>query len=327
MKENLISVIVPVYNVEQYLRKCIDSIISQTYKNLEIILVDDGSKDNSGKICDEYENKDERIKVIHKKNGGLSDTRNIGLDIAKGDFISFIDSDDIVENDFFEYLIGLQKKYNSDITECNFVKVYEEKLKDFAFPKNSYHSIVVTDSYGALKNYTSFDDDISTNSVVVWNKIYKKELFEKVRFPVGKTHEDQYTMYKLLAQVNIFVTSSEAKYGYFQRADSIINKKFNEDRLSVFDAYDEVIEFLHQKNYTELEEKFQRRYLQTIIDFTDITSKLEKTEKKNFNRKLIELFENRYEKTENFVKNSDIYKDRLRFYLNFKDEFYYKISK
>ena len=134
-------------------------------------------------------------------------------------------------------------------------------------------------------------------------------------------------MYKLLNQANIFVTSSEAKYGYFQRADSIINKKFNENRLSVFDAYDEVIEFLHKKNYIELEEKFQRRYLQTIIDFTDITLKLEEPERKKFNSKLISLFENRYEKVKEFVENSDIYKDRLRFYLNFKDEFYYKISK
>ena len=325
MKKDLISVIVPTYNVEKYLDKCIDSIVNQSYKNLEIILVDDGSSDKSGEICDKWGRIDSRIKVIHKENGGLSDARNIGLDVANGEYISFIDSDDFIEKDFYVYLKDLSEKYNSDIVECNFVKAYESKLNEFEFPKNDFESITITDSYGALKIYTSFDDDISTNSVVVWNKLYKSEIFNDIRFPVGKTHEDQFTMYKILSKATTFVTSSEVKYGYFQRENSIINKKFSEKRLEIFSAYDEVISFLHKMNYTELEEKFQRRYLQTLIDFVD-KAVLENDEKNKINKVLKKLFDDRYKIMIDFIENSNIYKDRKRFYIGFKKEFDYKIT-
>ncbi len=128
MEDKLISIIIPVYNVERYLRECIDSIIAQTYKNLEIILVDDGSSDKSGEICDEYSKKDSRIKVIHKKNGGLSDARNVALDIAKGDYIGFIDSDDYIEKDMFQILYNLAEEYNAEISSISFYKMLENKV-------------------------------------------------------------------------------------------------------------------------------------------------------------------------------------------------------
>ncbi len=128
MEDKLISIIIPVYNVERYLRECIDSIIAQTYKNLEIILVDDGSSDKSGEICDEYSKKDSRIKVIHKKNGGLSDARNVALDITKGDYIGFIDSDDYIEKDMFQILYNLAEEYNAEISSISFYKMLENKV-------------------------------------------------------------------------------------------------------------------------------------------------------------------------------------------------------
>lgn len=128
MEDKLISIIIPVYNVERYLRECIDSIIAQTYKNLEIILVDDGSSDKSGEICDEYSKKDSRIKVIYKKNGGLSDARNVALDIAKGDYIGFIDSDDYIEKDMFQILYNLAEEYNAEISSISFYKMLENKV-------------------------------------------------------------------------------------------------------------------------------------------------------------------------------------------------------
>lgn len=128
MESKLISVIVPVYNVEKYLSKCIDSILAQTYKNLEIILVDDGSPDNCPKICDEYAKKDNRIKVIHKENGGLSAARNVALDIAKGEYIGFVDSDDFIAEDMYEVLYNLAEKYNAEISSVSFYKVIENNI-------------------------------------------------------------------------------------------------------------------------------------------------------------------------------------------------------
>lgn len=127
MKEDLISIIVPVYKVENYLSKCLDSMICQTYKNIEIILVDDGSPDNSGKICDDYAKKDSRIKVIHKENGGLSDARNAGLKIATGKYIGFVDSDDYISVEMYEKLYNQAKKEDADIACCNYYRVKMEK--------------------------------------------------------------------------------------------------------------------------------------------------------------------------------------------------------
>ncbi len=126
--EELISIIVPVYNVEQYLEKCVKSIIRQTYKNIEIILIDDGATDSSGKICDKLKLKDNRIKVIHKENGGLSDARNAGLKVAKGEYIGFVDSDDYIKEDMFETLYNLNKKYNSEISIVSYYEICKDKL-------------------------------------------------------------------------------------------------------------------------------------------------------------------------------------------------------
>ena len=130
MKEELISVIIPVYNVEKYIRYCLDSVINQTYKNLEIIIVDDGTKDSSGEIAEEYAAKDSRIKVIHKENGGLSDARNVGLDVATGRYIAFLDSDDVISLDFYEYLYNMIKEKDYDIAECEFFRISSDDIEN-----------------------------------------------------------------------------------------------------------------------------------------------------------------------------------------------------
>ena len=165
----LISVIVPVYNVEKYLEKCVSSIVNQTYKNLEIMLVDDGSTDSSGKMCDEFAKKDDRIKVIHKPNGGLSDARNSALKIAKGDYIGFVDSDDYIADDMFETLCDLMEDNNSDISIVSFYEIYNNKL------------IGVRDSK-ELENMTKLEamKELLIDSKIqsyAWNKLFKRELF------------------------------------------------------------------------------------------------------------------------------------------------------
>lgn len=211
----LISVIVPIYKVENYLEKCVNSIINQTYKNLEIILVDDGSPDNCPKICDDLSKKDKRIKVIHKKNGGLSDARNAGIEVAKGKYLSFIDSDDYIDSDMLEYLLTELKNNNADVSICGKYVNYENGNEE---KNNDSKEKVVMDKREALIKINSFCGfDMST-----CDKLYKKYLFDDVRFPYGKKCEDFYTMYKIFDKCEEkIVYNADAKYHYFQRAGSI----------------------------------------------------------------------------------------------------------
>ena len=226
--DELISIIVPVYNVEKYIEKCIQSIIDQTYKNIEIILVDDGSTDNSGNMCDDFKMKDNRIKVIHKKNGGLSDARNAGMKIATGEYIGFVDSDDYIAKDMFETLYSLNKKYNSEISIVSFYEIYKGKV------------IGVRDSK-ELKQYTKTEAMrellIDTNiQSYAWNKLFKRELFEGLEFPTNKNFEDIATTLLLFEKANKVVLLEDPKYYYVRRDDSIVgvrNYKTYKDYLDV----------------------------------------------------------------------------------------------
>lgn len=230
MKEELISVIVPVYNVEKYLSNCIESIINQSYKNLEIILIDDGSTDNCGKICDQYSRKDKRIRVIHKENGGLSDARNIGIDNAKGNYITFVDSDDDLDKDFVEYLFTLLKKYNANISICPlFVK-----RKD-TIVKPAYNKIekILTKKECIIKLLC--DDEISVSAC---SKLYKKSLFKNIKFPLNKLCEDNGTTYKTILLCDKIAFGNIPKYNYYVRQNSIMTSEFNVKRFDLLDLTD-----------------------------------------------------------------------------------------
>lgn len=229
----LISVIVPVYNVEKYLERCLDSILRQTYTNLEILVIDDGSKDNSGKICDEYEAKDSRIKVIHKINGGLSDARNAGLKIATGEYIGFVDSDDYIADDMFETLYNLSENNSADISIVSFYEIYKDKIIGVRNDK----TLTKMTKEEALKELL-IDTNIQSYA---WNKLFKKELFEGLNFPVGKNFEDIATTVLLFEKAENVVVLQEPKYYYLRRDDSIIghrNSKTYIDYLEViYDKY------------------------------------------------------------------------------------------
>ena len=228
MKDSLLSVVVPVYNVEQYLNTCVDSILNQTYENIEVILVDDGSSDNSGSICDAYAEKDERIKVIHKSNGGLSDARNCGIDAASGEYIIFVDSDDYIHSQMFEILIGQVIANDSDIAACEYQKVPEGTA---TVEMRAEAEVKILSGVKLLEElYSGNYSDISFISVC---KLYKKSLFfdDDIRFPIGRYYEDMFTTHKLLYKARRVVIISEKLYFYRVRQGSIMHSDFTKKKI------------------------------------------------------------------------------------------------
>lgn len=207
MHEDLVSVIVPVYNVENYLRKCLDSIVTQTYHNLEVILIDDGSKDSSGVICDEYAGKDNRVKVIHKENGGLSEARNSGLEIASGDWIAFVDSDDYIDESMLRTLVDLAQNNNAQVAMCAFRAISESIDDNYCLVTKVFNRDELLDVYVTrTKGY------LITNSV--WDRIYKRELVKEIRFAPRRLNEDiLYTM-QVFLRADIVAYTSEKLYQY-----------------------------------------------------------------------------------------------------------------
>lgn len=232
--QELVSVIMPIYNVEKYLEDCIESIINQSYKDLEIILVDDGSPDSCGQICDEYATRDERIKVIHKPNGGLSDARNAGLKIATGEWILFVDSDDAVSSSMVELLLAACHNNDATMSWCNIIEMDEDGYIHSDGVKKKYTDYQVVADVN-VNIYTKqeaesrmYTQEGMQKALVAWNKLYHKSLFEtsngKIEYAVGKIFEDGYTTYKLIYQANKIVEVPCPLYFYRQRGGSIMDK-------------------------------------------------------------------------------------------------------
>lgn len=251
----MISVIVPVYNVEKYLSKCIKSIREQTYTDFELILVDDGSPDNCGKMCDEYAQKDDRITVIHKENGGLSSARNAGLEYAfkgKSEYVTFIDSDDRIHPRFFELMLKSIYESNVKISVCNFERT--EDILSFDFPPCENVSGELVTPEELLINHT-------WNYNYAWGKIYKKSLFLDVRFPEGKNFEDVFTTYKTLYKCESLVFLNEPLYCYFKNEEGITRSPWNKSELVVFEGMKEQLEFYKINGY----EKAYKKELELFV--------------------------------------------------------------
>ena len=251
-KEDLISIVIPVYKVEKYLEKCVESVINQTYKNLEILLVNDGSPDNCPKICDEYAQKDNRIKVIHKENGGLSDARNAGIDVATGKYITFIDSDDYISNDYVEYMYNLAKKHNAQIATCEFEIVYlEDELKNNSEYIEDIEVLTPRDFFYNMLFAKRSD-------VTACAKLYEIELFKEIRYPKGVVYEDTATTYKLIEKCNKIATGNKKCYFYFTRPNSISKMcGFNKNEIDYIKNTDEMLKYLQNK-YPDLEQAIDR---------------------------------------------------------------------
>lgn len=260
----LISVIVPVYNVEKYLDECVNSILDQTYSNIEILLIDDGSTDNSPNICDFYEKQDNRVRVIHQQNGGLSLARNIGIEKSQGDFIVFVDSDDYISTDMLEVMINEMKKNieSTSILMCNFVKFdsYGNVIK-----KNNYNlEKEIIDKVSAIDRLIVSKD---INYIVAWGKLYKKEVFDEIRFPLNKQNEDEFVMHKVYFNCDSIICLDKCFYKYRIRDNSIMNSKFSIKQFNKLEALYDRVNFCKKHNLIDLMNKAQQMYIAYFIDF------------------------------------------------------------
>ena len=260
-----ISIIVPVYKVEKYIEQCIDSILNQTFKDFELILVDDGSPDKCPEICDKYALKDERIKVIHKSNGGLSSARNAGIEIATGDYIGFVDSDDFVHHKMYETLYNYALEYNADISICNYIKfTSEDKPYNIAdIDKNI--KIEEYDNISALKQL--YKDNIGV-FWGPWQKIYKRNLFEKIKFEEGRIHEDRLICHRLLYESKKTIYIPKIFYYYRVRNGSISTSTFKPKYYSdLIYAYRDCMILFTSENL-DLKYKAQEEYLYILFKYS-----------------------------------------------------------
>lgn len=236
-----ISVIVPVYKVEPYIHKCVDSILAQTFTDYELILVDDGSPDTCGNICDEYAQKDARIHVIHKENGGLSDARNAGMKIACGEYVIFIDSDDYIDADMLSYLYENLKKADADMATCGIYEVYADRIEkqeeepDFVCSGEEAFRCI-------LRGHTIRGE--------IWNKLIKRSCISDLEFPKGKLYEDIFYTVDMMQRIKKVAVGTKPKYYYLHRSDSITGKAYRPKLFDIIDGY--------TKNYQVVQHAFPK---------------------------------------------------------------------
>lgn len=288
-----ISVIIPVFNTEKYLKRCVDSILAQTYRNLEIILVNDGSTDGSGSICEYYKTTDERVKVIHKKNGGQSSARNAGLDIATGNFISFVDSDDWLVKDIYEHCLKIIKLKECDVIDFQCIITSGERNLPLKYKKEK---IEIIEGKEILKDYL-IKGQTNKMPFSVCRKIYKKELFEKVRFPEGRINEDIVTNFKVLMNCKRLIRTTKIGYFYFQGSRSTTRNGLKRRDFDLIEVSKELVS-LTEVNYKDLkylaQVKLARSYFSLLakiafygideqeLDYRNIVNELTKKLRQNY---------------------------------------------
>lgn len=256
-KTLLVSVIVPIYNVEIYLKECIDSILNQTYKNIEVILVDDESPDSCGEICDDYVLRDKRVKVIHKKNGGLSDARNAGMKVATGDLITFVDSDDYISPDFIKKLYDVMCKYDSDIAIANMKRTSRRDENNNEIVGN----VVIYNAEEALIRML-YGTPFGTSAC---GKLFKRDLFKNVVFPYGKFSEDLFTIYiTILKSRQVAYVEFDGYFYYYRDEGSIVVSNYKKKQLEALDAIDDIVDAV--KGKPQFDSAISTQYINIIYD-------------------------------------------------------------
>lgn len=275
-----ISVIVPVYKVEKYLSRCVDSILNQTFDDFELILVDDGSPDKSGDICEQYAKSDNRIVVIHRENGGLSVARNSGIEWAlnnsDSEWITFIDSDDWIHSNYLKILLDYAKRFNTEVSICNFLRTSGYMADDVSEEKLNVH------------NYSSEDffANHNLNAVVAWGKLYKKHFFEGIRYPEGRLHEDEFTTYKILFQCKDVCFVDEHLYYYFINTQGITSGmtggKWSPSRMDFIDAAKERLKYFEINKFNRVWEWQVNQFFGCVCSYVNFLNENKSAENQEY---------------------------------------------
>lgn len=305
-----VSLIIPVYNVQDYIEKCLDSVVNQTIDDMEIIIVNDGSKDQSKQKLKKYLEKYPKIKYLEKENGGLSDARNYGLKFATGEYVAFLDSDDYVEKNTYEEMYNLAKKEKSDMVECDFIWEYPNKIRE---------------DIGSL--YSSKKEMIEKARVVAWNKLIKREIIEKInlQFPVGLRYEDVEFFYKIVPYINKVSFVKKCLIHYVQRGDSIANTQ-NIRTKEIFKVLDNVITYYKENNlYNEYEQELEYIYVRFLL-CSSLKRMCKIEDKKQRNQAVQETWKNINTKFPNWRKNDILKKTSMKnLYIRSNNKFTYKM--
>ncbi|MCM3150853.1 glycosyltransferase [Priestia megaterium] len=291
---SLVSIIVPVYNVEKYLKRCIESIINQDYKNIEVIIVNDGSTDDSNKILQDFERVDNRICVINKENGGLSSARNVGLRRAKGDFICFVDSDDWIDHLMITKMIKICIQENADIVQCGYREVYENRTigKVVKLDEKDFTGKSITSIYFSNIDFHT----------VVWNKIYKRSILNEISFVEGKQYEDTMASFEMLLKSKRLYNISDVFYNYYQRDNSIMGSVFSERKLDALFAGRYVINLCEEQAIEYIDQArilfcYYCFCLYAELSMTNIKSK------SKFKKQILQEYSSEYHKIDKIVLN------------------------
>ena len=255
---SLITVIIPVYKVEAYLTACVESVLAQTYQNLELILVDDGSPDNCPQMCDAFAARDSRIRVIHKENGGLSSARNAGIEIARGEYLAFLDSDDLWSPLFLERLYRAIQETGADFSVCLFRQFCEAPA--VLTPEESKTEVLTQ-----RQAFECFFNERNVNMVVAPNKLYRRHLFDAVRYPVGQIHEDEAVIHEIIGGANTVAWVEEAHYHYRQAPGSITTAKFSLKRLDAAKSKERRIAWFEEHGMHDLADRTRISYLDNLM--------------------------------------------------------------
>lgn len=310
----LISVIIPVYNVEEYLKECVDSVVESTYKNLDIILVDDGSSDRSGELCDSFAKKDARIRVLHKENGGLSSARNAGIDIAIGDYILFVDSDDWIDKNMIQELCEILEMNPVDMIVFEYVKETGGKvqIKNEPLKIERYHSLEFLESILCRPAETT----------IMWNKLMKRQIWEQLRFPLGKQHEDAWMIHYICERATQILWINKQYYHYRMRQDSIMHVSYNPKRLDGVWGIRDQVYFLERRGKDKIWEKSFMYYTNLCMEHSDLLYKYwDRTERGRYIRELCTTYRKDYMNFRRKIKLDGKNKFRLVLFLCTKGKY------
>ena len=258
-----LSIIVPIYNVEKYLPRCIESILNQTFREFELILINDGSTDNCKEICEKYKKIDSRIIVVNKKNGGVSSARNFGIDISRGEYIGFVDPDDFIDANMYEILFNTANSYNSDMVICDYYKVSEYDIKKYEEIQLNNKGIIVEN----INNIDAIERILTVGEkfIVAWNKIYKRRLFENLRYNEGMIYEDEFLAHRILYRCNKVSIINSSLYYYVQRKGSIVNSTFSSKKFDKVYAIKDRVDFLKDKGIVNLIYKAEKSFIDYFV--------------------------------------------------------------